>query len=85
MAVAIYIISVVVIFLGIILWATNDILGDEVDSLKELVNDYNVITIKKITTLEKEIKTLKEEVKTLKEEVKALENEVELSSPYSNF
>lgn len=78
MAAVIYIIGVVVGFLIFILWASNDVLEDEINSLEELVNDYNVITIKKITTLEKEIKTLKEEVK-------ALENEVELSSPYNNF
>lgn len=86
MAAVIYIICVVVGFIIIILWSSNDALRNDVDSLEKLVNDYNELRIKRIKTLEREIKTLKERVKALENEIKELKkNEVELSSPYSNF
>lgn len=63
MVVVIYIISIVVVLLGIMLWSTNEVFGDAINDLKDLVNDYNEVTIRKIKTLENEIKTLKDEQK----------------------
>lgn len=62
MVVVIYIISIVVVLLGIMLWSTNEVFGDEINDLKDLINDYTELTTKEFKRLENEIKNLKEQI-----------------------
>ena len=62
MVVAICIISVVVVFLGIMLWSIIEVFGDVTRDLQDLINDYTELTTKEFKRLENEIKNLKEQI-----------------------
>ncbi len=62
MVVAICIISIVVVFLGIMLWSIIEVFGDVTHDLQDLINDYTELTTKEFKRLENEIKNLKEQI-----------------------
>lgn len=85
MVVVVYIIGVVVVLLGIMLWSTNEVFGDAINDLKDFIDDYIKLTTKKIKALESEIRILKERVEALESEIKTLKGEVEQGGVEHNY